>query len=159
MSERSSGWSRKFDEPIALPDGRRLVTLHDAATYITALPDEESSAAEWQTAIEVLMLVSRSGPTMMVMERIGVMRALNRHVEWVFKPDRKKLSRPGRNPLRQHPLSVVDPTEALTQPIVISRAFIEGSGRPDILAIGEGLKSPLTRKAGHAGKEMAHVAR
>jgi len=51
MSERSSGWSRKFDEPIALADGRRLVTLHDAATYITALPDEESSAAEWQAAI------------------------------------------------------------------------------------------------------------
>ena len=77
MSERSSGWSRKFDEPIALADGRRLVTLHDAATYITALPDEESSAAEWQAAIEALMLVSRGGPTMMA--RIGVMKALNRH--------------------------------------------------------------------------------
>ena len=76
MSERSSGWSRKFDEPIALADGRRLGTLHDAASYITALPDEESSAAEWQAAIEALMLVARSGPTMMA--RIGVMRALNR---------------------------------------------------------------------------------
>jgi hypothetical protein len=42
---------------------------------------------EWQTAIEVLMLVSRSGPTMMA--RIGVMKALNRHVERVFNPDRK----------------------------------------------------------------------
>ena len=51
MSKRSSGWSRKFDEPIALADGRRLGTLHDAASYITALPDEESSAAEWQAAI------------------------------------------------------------------------------------------------------------
>jgi len=28
MSEGSSGWSRKFDEPIALAEGRRLVTLH-----------------------------------------------------------------------------------------------------------------------------------
>ena len=33
------------------------------------------------------MLVSRSGPTMMA--RIGVMRALNRHVERVFNPERK----------------------------------------------------------------------
>jgi hypothetical protein len=88
MSERSSGWSRKFDEPIALADGRGLVTLHDAATYITALPDEESSAAEWQAAIEALILVVElGGPTMMA--RIGVMRALNRHVERVFDPDRK----------------------------------------------------------------------
>jgi hypothetical protein len=87
MSERSSGWSRKFEDPIALTDGRRLVTLHDAATYITALPDEESHLPEWQTAIEALMLVSRGGPTMMA--RIGVMKALNRHVERVFNPDRK----------------------------------------------------------------------
>jgi len=42
---------------------------------------------EWQTAIEALMLCSRGGPT--IMARIGVMRALNRHVERVFKPDRK----------------------------------------------------------------------
>jgi hypothetical protein len=87
MSERSSGWSRKFEDPIALTDGRRLVTLHDAATYITALPDEESHLPEWQTAIEALMLVSRGGPTMMA--RIGVMKALNRHVERVFNPERK----------------------------------------------------------------------
>jgi hypothetical protein len=88
MSERSSGWSRKFDEPIALAGGRRLVTLHDAATYMTALPDEESSAAEWQAAIETLILVvDLGGPVMMA--RIGLMRALNRHVERVFDPDRK----------------------------------------------------------------------
>ena len=42
---------------------------------------------EWQTAIEVLLLVSRGGPTMMA--RIGVMKALNRHVERVFNPERK----------------------------------------------------------------------
>ena len=36
------GWQRKFEEPIPLPDGRELVTLRDAATYITALPKKES---------------------------------------------------------------------------------------------------------------------
>ena len=34
------------------------------------------------------MLCSRGGPTMMA--RIGVMKALNRHVERVFNPDRKE---------------------------------------------------------------------
>jgi hypothetical protein len=70
------GWQRKFEDPIPLPDGRKLVTLRDAADYITSLPKKESDLPEWQTAIEVLMLVARSGPTMMA--RIGVMKALNR---------------------------------------------------------------------------------
>ena len=76
MSKRSSGWGRKFDEPIALADGDKLVTLRDAANYITGLPKKESGLPEWQAAIEVLMLISRGGPTMMA--RIGVMCALNR---------------------------------------------------------------------------------
>jgi hypothetical protein len=50
-------------------------------TLLTDLP-------EWQTAIEALMLCSRGGPTMMA--RMGVMKALNRHVERVFNPDRKE---------------------------------------------------------------------
>ena len=81
------GWQRKFEEPIPLPGDRKLVTLRDAADYIARLPKKESDLPEWQTAIEVLMLVSRSGPTMMA--RIGVMKALNRHVERLFDPERK----------------------------------------------------------------------
>ena len=73
-----------------LPDGRRLVTLLDAATYATKLPQKEADTAEWQAAIESLMLVAElGGPTMFA--RIGVMRALNRHVERVFDPSRKDL--------------------------------------------------------------------
>jgi hypothetical protein len=85
----NQGWSREFDEPIALPGGRTLLTLHDAATYITGLPKKESALAEWQAAIEALMLVAdRGGPTKFA--RIGVMRALNRHVEREFDPSRKE---------------------------------------------------------------------
>src|SRR5260221_14753640 len=72
----------------AAPRGRQLVTLKDAATYITKLPKAEHEAEEWQAAIEALMLVARGGPTMLA--RIGVMRALNRHVEPVFDPSRKE---------------------------------------------------------------------
>ena len=57
-----------------MPGGRQLVTLEDA---------------EWLAAMEVLILVAEhDGPTMMA--RIGIMRALNRHVERVFNPDRKE---------------------------------------------------------------------
>ena len=70
-----------------MPDGRKLLTLKDAADYVTKLPKKESDSPEWQAAIEVLLLVSRGGPT--TMARIGVMRALNRYVERVFNPARK----------------------------------------------------------------------
>jgi hypothetical protein len=81
-------WSTPFEDPIPLPGGRTLVTLKDAADYITKLPEKESALPEWQTAIEVLLLVSRGRPTMMA--RIGVMKALNRNVPRVFDPDRKE---------------------------------------------------------------------
>jgi hypothetical protein len=63
--------------------GRELVTLEDAGRYLTKLPKPEHEAAEWQAAMEALILVATSGgPTMFA--RIGVMRALNRHVERVL---------------------------------------------------------------------------
>ena len=82
------GWKRKFDDPIPLPRGRQLVTLEDAGNYITRLPKAEHEAAEWQAAMEALILVATSGgPTMFA--RIGVMRALNRGHVREFNPDRK----------------------------------------------------------------------
>jgi hypothetical protein len=82
-------WARKFDEPIPLPKGRQLTTLKDAGNYITKLPKAEHMAAEWQAAMEALILVATlGGPTMFA--RIGIMRALNRHVERVFDPSRKE---------------------------------------------------------------------
>ena len=81
-------WSRPFDDPIPLPRGRQLVTLQDAGTDIIKLPKAEHEAPEWQAAMEALMLVAElGGPTMFA--RIGIMRALNRHVERVFNTDRK----------------------------------------------------------------------
>jgi hypothetical protein len=65
-----------------------LGTLRDAALHITKLPKTEHEAAEWQAAMEALILVAtQGGPTMFA--RIGIMRALNRHVVREFNPDRK----------------------------------------------------------------------
>ena len=70
-------WQRPFDDPIRLPRGRQLITLRDAAEYITKLPKAEHDAPEWQAAMEALLLVAEhDGPTMMA--RIGVMRGLRR---------------------------------------------------------------------------------
>jgi hypothetical protein len=93
------GWKRRFDEPIPTLKDKPLVTLKDAAAYIMALPKKEAGTAEWQAAIEALMLVAESGgPTMFA--RIGVMRALNRGHVREFNPDRKD-HRWGRRKLKR----------------------------------------------------------
>ena len=82
-------WDQEFYDPINLPGRKKpLVTLRDAAEYIVKLPVAERDADEWQAAMEALILVAEhNGPTMFA--RIGVMKALNRHIERVFNPDRK----------------------------------------------------------------------
>jgi hypothetical protein len=45
-------WSTRFEDPIALLDGRKLITLKDAADYVVKLPKKESDLPEWQAAIE-----------------------------------------------------------------------------------------------------------
>jgi hypothetical protein len=62
--------------------------LQDAGTYITRLPKSQHMAPEWQAAMEALILVATLGGPMMF-ARIGVMRALNQHVERVFDSSRK----------------------------------------------------------------------
>ena len=89
MAKRSTGWHREFDDPIELSDGRKLITLRDAASYITALAKKEAAAAEWQAAFEALMLVVElGGPTMFA--RIGMMRALNRQSAKATPAPRRK---------------------------------------------------------------------
>ncbi len=81
------GWQRRFDDPITLPGDGHLVTLEDAATYITELPKKEAAEPEWQTAISELMpAVDRNRPTMPA--RIGFMKALNRHYVREFNSSR-----------------------------------------------------------------------
>ncbi|WP_154072199.1 hypothetical protein [Bradyrhizobium erythrophlei] len=44
-------WDQKFFDPIELPKGKPLVTLRDAALYITKLPKGEHDAEGWQAAM------------------------------------------------------------------------------------------------------------
>jgi hypothetical protein len=80
-------WDQEFIDPIVI-DGKTLRTLRDAAHYITKLPKAEHDADEWQAAMQALLLVAElDGPPMFA--RIGIRRALNRHVERVFDSSRK----------------------------------------------------------------------
>jgi hypothetical protein len=91
------GLGRALNDPILLPNGRQLLTLHDPANYITKLPKRERHAPEWRTAIEVLMLVAEhGGPTMMA--RIGAIPALHRHDD--APPPTPTNARTGRAPSR-----------------------------------------------------------
>ena len=83
-------WSRPFEDPITLPDGRTLSTLRDAASYLMALPGKTRQSDEWQAAIKALLMAAENrGPLMHA--RIGMLRALNRHVERTFSSSRKDM--------------------------------------------------------------------
>jgi hypothetical protein len=83
-------WSAEFEEPIVLADGRKLVTLRDAATYITKLPKAEQDLDVWQIAVEHLLRAAETGGAWLMLARIGVLKAVHRHVVREFNSDRKE---------------------------------------------------------------------
>jgi hypothetical protein len=85
-------WDQRFFDPIVLPGRKPLVTLRDAAQYITKLPKAEHDAKKWQAAMQALLLVAEhDGPTMFA--RIGMMRALHRHKPKAASAPRRKRAR------------------------------------------------------------------
>src|SRR5215471_13162034 len=70
-----AGWSRRFDDPIALPNGGELVTLRDAGVYIVALPPREAKQPHWQTTMQYLILTAEKDDIVML-ARIAVATAL-----------------------------------------------------------------------------------
>jgi hypothetical protein len=81
--------SHRFEDPIPLPDGRKMLTLKEAADYIMKLPKGEQHLEEWQAATEALIMAAEDrGP--LTHARIGVPRALNRNIERTLT-DRKEM--------------------------------------------------------------------
>lgn len=81
-------WSLPFDEPIELPNGKTARTLRQAADYVMGLPEAEHSHPKWQHAISGLILAAE-GKTLMMIARIGMMRALNRAEEPRWGPGKR----------------------------------------------------------------------
>jgi len=71
-------WSRRFDEPIILPNGKKLLTLKGAIAWLAKeIPKAEHEMKQVQAAAHcVTEAAENHGPMMFV--RIGMMQALNR---------------------------------------------------------------------------------
>jgi hypothetical protein len=70
-------WSTRFDEPIALKGGRKLVTLQHAADHVMKLPEASQQQPRWQTAVENLIQAAEAGGGWLMFARIAMLRALN----------------------------------------------------------------------------------
>lgn len=68
-------WSRRFDSPITLPDGRKLATLRQAGGYIASLPEAEQQKPHWRTATGCLLMAAERGGIVMMAD-IAMRRAL-----------------------------------------------------------------------------------
>jgi hypothetical protein len=68
-------WNRRFDDPIPLGDGRKLLTLRDAGRYIQSLPAAEQRKVQWQTATSIL-LAAAEGRDFPMHARIAVAKAI-----------------------------------------------------------------------------------
>ena len=86
MDRTPYGWRRKFEDQIPLPKGKPLVTLRDAALYITKQNTMPGMAATMQA---LLLVAERGGPRMLA--RIGVTRALHRTSNGSSTPTAKTL--------------------------------------------------------------------
>lgn len=68
-------WDLRFPAPIAVPRGRPLVTLRDAAVYITTLPVATQQDQVWQNAVHVLLQAADHGGPI-EFARLGMVQAL-----------------------------------------------------------------------------------
>jgi hypothetical protein len=79
LEAESLTWSTPFDDAIDLPDGRKLITLRDAATYVGTLPEAEQQATKWKSAARSLIEAAKNRD-LLVLAHIDMLKALNRHV-------------------------------------------------------------------------------
>jgi hypothetical protein len=86
---KADGWCRRFDDPIVLPDGKKLVTLRDAVQYLAkTVPKAEQSHEAVLVAADHLTRSAEQGYPM-VFARMATLQAIHRNDERVFNPDRK----------------------------------------------------------------------
>jgi hypothetical protein len=84
------GWSRRFDEPILLPDGPKLKTLAEAMAWLAKeVPKSEHNMDKVQTAAYCVSRAAEDGGPM-IFAQMGMLRAIHRQRERVPNPDRKE---------------------------------------------------------------------
>ena len=82
-------WFRRFDEPIELPDGRKLKTLAEAIAYLAkTVPKAERKHPTVEIAADHLTRAAEQNYSM-IFARMATLQAIHRHHKQVFNPDRK----------------------------------------------------------------------
>jgi hypothetical protein len=82
-------WSRRFEEPILLPDGRKLRTLREAINWLAKeVPKSEHKMEKVQNAAHLVTRAAEHGGPM-IFAQMGMLQAIHRHHKRVFNPDRK----------------------------------------------------------------------
>ena len=96
----AANWKRRFDEPIGLPDGGKLLTLKDAIAWLAKeVPQSEHTMKQVQAAAHcVTEAAENDGP--MMFARMGMMQAINWNKVEEFDPKRKS-PRWGKRKLRR----------------------------------------------------------
>jgi hypothetical protein len=75
----NQSWKSKFDEPILLPDGRKLRTLKEAIAWLAKeISKSEHATPKVQTAARMVTEAAENGGPI-IFARMGVMQAINRH--------------------------------------------------------------------------------
>jgi hypothetical protein len=81
-------WDREFQRPIAVPGKRKpLVTLRDAALYMTSLPRPERGAEHWRPAVTLLSVIGEKGGCLYLAELAVRFGLRSRPVPFPVKPD------------------------------------------------------------------------
>ena len=70
-------WSRRFEDPIPMPDGRIIRTIGEAAEYATSLPRKSGATKPWQRAEKVLHEAAEYGGPFVFMARIVFHKAVH----------------------------------------------------------------------------------
>src|SRR5205814_328526 len=85
----NKGWSKRFEEPIVLDDGKTLATLRQAIEYLAkTIPKEEHDHPSMLTASDHLTRSTEQNYPMFF-ARAATLQAIHRNDERVFNPDRK----------------------------------------------------------------------
>lgn len=85
-------WSARFPAPVELPDGRKLITLHDAAKFIQRLPKAQHGLPHWQDAVEHLLRASAGSAGWLMFAEMFMLRALHHgRPEPVKEPRRERV--------------------------------------------------------------------
>ena len=70
-------WSRRFDDPVPMPDGRMIRTIGEAAEYATSLPRKTGAPKPWQLAAKLLQEAAEHGGPFVFMAQIVFYKAVH----------------------------------------------------------------------------------